>query len=147
MTEKKVDPSKLTDFEISLLIIERDTAQFKKERIDELLNMVGAAKGFEDAERKETPLEKPKEAKATLPELTFTILKWESQEGVKLGKYEVAHKGSNLVNQWQHAFNILRNNKAVINSRFHENGYTYGYWIFPEKYPDRIFRKKLGDKP
>jgi hypothetical protein len=85
-----------------------------------------------------------KEAKVALSELTFTILKWEAEEGTKLGKFEIAYKSNNLADQWQHVFNILRNNKAVINARFHENGYAFAYWVY-EKYPDRIFRKKLGE--
>lgn len=50
MTEKL----KLSDYEISMLIIERDTAQFKREKIDELLNQLGAEQGFNDAEKKPT---------------------------------------------------------------------------------------------
>jgi hypothetical protein len=41
-----IDLSKLTDFEISVLILERDVAQYRIERIDELLNKVGETKGF-----------------------------------------------------------------------------------------------------
>lgn len=92
--------------------------------------------------RQITKLTGPKEAKATLPELTFNILKWEAEEGAKLGKYEVAYQKANIPDKWQHGFNILRNNNALISKRFHENGYVYSYWIFPEKYVDRIFRKK-----
>jgi len=48
---KEADVSKLSDFEISILVIERDTAQFKAERIDELLNKVGEAKGYVKAQK------------------------------------------------------------------------------------------------
>jgi hypothetical protein len=27
-----------------------------------------------------------------------------------------------------------------------EKGYVYAYWVFPEKYTDRIFRKKLKEE-
>ena len=54
MNEKKaqVDVSKLSDFEISMLVIDRDTAQFRVERIDELLNKVGEAKGYVEAQKR-----------------------------------------------------------------------------------------------
>jgi len=49
----QVDVSKLSDFEISVLIIDRDTAQFRMNAIDELLAKVGEAKGFTEAAKKE----------------------------------------------------------------------------------------------
>lgn len=52
--EKKLDLSRLSDFEISTLVIERDCAAFRVERIDELLNAIGQAKGFEDAAKKDS---------------------------------------------------------------------------------------------
>ena len=55
MTALKIDFLKLTDFEISMLIIERDSSQFKVERIDELLNKVGQAKGFTEATKISSP--------------------------------------------------------------------------------------------
>jgi len=53
MSEKKrqIDVSSFTDFEVSVLVIERDTAQFRVERIDELLNKVGEAKGYVEAQK------------------------------------------------------------------------------------------------
>jgi hypothetical protein len=51
---EKLDFSKLSDFEIAMLLIERDCAAFRVERIDELLNDIGAAKGFEDAAKKDS---------------------------------------------------------------------------------------------
>jgi hypothetical protein len=90
--------------------------------------------------------EKQTDSKVVLPELTFTALKFDMEEGARLGKYEVAYKNKNLADPWQHAYNILRNNSAVINDRFHEQGYSYAYWIYPEKYEDRIFRMKLKEE-
>ena len=86
--------------------------------------------------------EKPK---TTLPEETFNILKWQVEKGNRLGEYEVAYKNQNILDSWQHCFNILKQNSAVIGNRFHEEGYGYAYWIYPEKYEDRIFRKKLNE--
>jgi len=86
--------------------------------------------------------EKPK---ATLPEETFNILKWENEKGSRLGDYQVAYKQQNIPDKWQHAYNILKANNSLIGNPFKEEGYVYRYWIFPEKYPDRIFRKKLSE--
>ncbi len=60
---------KLTDAEISHLIIERDTCQFKAQRIDELLNKIGEQQGFSDAEKKEP---------SPLPGSDFSALPWKS---------------------------------------------------------------------
>ena len=84
------------------------------------------------------------EVKAKIPEETFTILKWQSEKGSRLGEYEVAYKNQNVLDNWQHAFNILKQANAVIGNPFHLAGYQFRYWIF-EKYGDRIFRKKLGE--
>jgi hypothetical protein len=89
-------------------------------------------------------VEKPK-PKVVLSEKTFNILKWQVEKGNRLGEYEVAYKNQNILDSWQHCFNILKQNSAVIGNRFHEEGYGYAYWIYPEKYEDRIFRKKLNE--
>ena len=87
---------------------------------------------------------KVEKSKAVLPEATFN-LKWQVEKGNRLGEYEVAYKSQNILDNWQHCFNILKQNNAVIGNRFHEQGYEYAYWIYPEKYEDRIFRKKLNE--
>ena len=86
------------------------------------------------------------EAKATLSEDPFNILKWADEKGERLGDFQVAYKEQNIPEKWQHCFNILKANNSLIANRFHEKGYVYAYWIFPDKYPDRIFRKKLTEK-
>ena len=85
------------------------------------------------------------EVKPKILEETFTVLKWQSEKGSRLGDYEVAYKSQNVLDNWVHAFNILKANNSVIGNPFYEEGYQYRYWIFPEKYGDRIFRKKLGE--
>ncbi|MCS7123933.1 MAG: hypothetical protein NZ932_00735 [Candidatus Bathyarchaeota archaeon] len=85
------------------------------------------------------------EVKAKISEETFLILKWQSEKGSRLGDYEVAYKNQNVFENWQHCFNILKQNNAVIGNPFHEEGYRFRYWIYPEKYGDRIFRKKLNE--
>lgn len=84
--------------------------------------------------------------KPTVSEKVFNILKWQNEEGPILGPYEVAYKNQNILENWQHAYNILKANNSVIGNPFHMEGYQYRYWIYPEKYEDRIFRKKLNEK-
>jgi len=80
----------------------------------------------------------------SIPELTFNVLKWQAEKGAVLGDYEVAYRNQNILENWLHAFNILKANNSVISNPFHLEGYRYRYWIYPEKYDDRIFRKKLS---
>lgn len=72
-------------------------------------------------------------------ETTFTTLKFEPQEGARIGSYEVAYKRNNIPEKFTHAYNILRKNNAIISNRYYGNGYIYSYWLFGE---DRIFRQK-----
>jgi hypothetical protein len=83
--------------------------------------------------------------KPSVSEATFNLLKYQDEKGAKLNDYQVAYKSQNLADEWQHAFNILKQAKAVIASPFKPQGYLHRYWIY-EKYPDRIFRKKLEAK-
>jgi hypothetical protein len=83
--------------------------------------------------------------KPLLSEETFNVLKWQSEKGARIGDFEVAYKSQNALDNWQHAYNILKVNNAVIGNPFHEDGYVYRYWVY-EKYDDRIFRKKLSEK-
>jgi len=126
----QIDVSKITDFEISLLLLERDVSQYRVERFDDLLNKIGEAKGFAEAENKPASF---------VPEQTFLTLKWEPAKGERLGEFEVANKNSNLPDKWSHAYKILRQNNAVINSRYHAPNYEHSYWLYGE---DRIYRQK-----
>jgi hypothetical protein len=85
------------------------------------------------------------EEKPKIPEETFSILKWDDEKGERLGNFQTAYKNKNILENWQHAFNILKQNNAVIGNPFHLEGYQYRYWVYPEKYEDRIFRKKLSE--
>jgi hypothetical protein len=76
-------------------------------------------------------------------EITFTILKWDAQTGIKLGEFEVAYKASNIEDKWRHAHNILRNSNATIKTRYHGEGYCHSYWIYGQ---DKIYRQKLKPK-
>ena len=83
-----------------------------------------------------------KQAAAVL-EMNFTILKFETQQGAKLGEYEIAYKQSNLDDKWSQAYSILRNSNATIKDRYHGEGYQFSYWLYGE---DKIYRQKLKPK-
>ena len=134
---------KATDFEVSRLIIERDTCQYKKERIDELLNKIGEARGYVEAEKKASVAPEAKNEPAAVQETTFTILKFEQQTGAKIGEYEVAYKASNIEDKWTHAYTVLRNSNATIKDRYHGEGYEFSYWLYGA---DKIYRQKLEPK-
>lgn len=78
-----------------------------------------------------------------LSEKVFTILKWSKRNSEKLGEYEVAKRGENDPNAFNHAYNILKVNSATIKSHFSSKEWNYYYWIF-ENAPDLIFRKRRG---
>jgi len=102
----------------------RNAFQGAAEAIDAYINFLG----------------KPMEPTSFVKEETFTILKFEPAKGERLGEYEVAHKSSNLPDKWSHAYNILRQNNAVINSRYSEPNYQFSYWLYGE---NRIYRQRL----
>ncbi len=80
---------------------------------------------------------------AAVQELTFATLKFEAQQGSKLGDYEVAYKQNNLQDKWQNAHNILRDKNSTIKDRYHSEGYAYSYWLYGQ---DKIYRQKLKPK-
>jgi len=81
-----------------------------------------------------------KGAAVAVREETFTILKFEKQQGARIGEYEVAYKANNVEDKWVPAFNILRQNNATINNRYHGKGYEFSYWLYGEA---KIYRQKL----
>jgi hypothetical protein len=80
-----------------------------------------------------------------LTEDVFSILKWESGKGSKLGDFEAAYKTQNMPDNWQHAYNTLIANRATIKNHFSPEGFTHYYWLYPEKYTDRVFRKNRDE--
>lgn len=76
-------------------------------------------------------------------EINFTILRFEKQQSLKLGEYEIAYKQNNLDDKWRQAYNILRNNNATIKDRYQGEGYQYSYWLYGE---DKIYRQKIKPK-
>jgi len=84
---------------------------------------------------------------ASIGENVFQVLKWETGRGQRLGDFEVAYKAQNMPDRWQHAHNILKANNATIKDHFSPEGFTHYYWLYPDKYDDRIFRKKRSEGP
>jgi transcription termination factor Rho len=82
-----------------------------------------------------------KETETTaVKEETFSILKYEKQQGNRLGEFEVAYKAHNILDKWNHAYGILRQNNATINNRYHGPNYAYSYWLYGD---GKIYRQKL----
>lgn len=124
------------DFEISMLLIRRNSLQYELEQIDEFLNKIGEANALADAAQKAPA----KTQTAAVQEATFNILKFEPQKGAKLGDYEIAFKTNNLADKWAQAFNILRNNNATIQERYCGQGYNFSYWLYGS---GKIYRQEL----
>jgi hypothetical protein len=76
-------------------------------------------------------------------EINFSTLKFETQQGAKLGEYEIAYKANNIEDKWRPAYAILRNSNATIKDRYHGDTYAYSYWLYGE---DKIYRQKLKPK-
>lgn len=129
MSEEQIEQAKI-------LAGLRNAFQEAIENIDAYLNWLGQKQGFRDQK-------KPKQA--SIGENVFQALKWEAGKGSRLGDFEVAYKTQNMPDPWQHAYNILKANNSLIANAFKEEGYAYRYWIFPEKYTDRIFRQRLSE--
>jgi hypothetical protein len=109
---------------------------------DASLMLADAANEYIDSLAPPEVKEKSKTAVA-VQEVTFTTLKFEAQQGAKLGSFEVAYKQNNLQDKWQSAYNILRNSNATIKDRYHGESYQYSYWLYAE---DKIYRQKLKPK-
>lgn len=67
-----------SDYEISMLIIERDTCYTKAQAIDELLNRIGQAKGYQDAAEGTAKKPTSKPDTSGLPGTDVSKLPWKS---------------------------------------------------------------------
>lgn len=115
-------------------------------QVDFLVKLRDACMLMADAANEYIESMAPPEVKDQAPavqEVTFTTLKFEAQQGAKLGEFEIAYKHNNLEDKWRAAYNILRNCNATIKDRYHGDTYQYSYWLFAE---DRIYRQKLKPK-
>ena len=84
-----------------------------------------------------------KESMVAGKEENFTILKFEEQQGAKIGSYAVAYRNNNLEEKWIQAFNILRSNNSTIKDRYLGPGYQFSYWLYGQ---NKIYRQKLKPK-
>ncbi|MGA3289484.1 MAG: hypothetical protein ABSD42_04505 [Candidatus Bathyarchaeia archaeon] len=137
-----------SDFEVQMLIIERNCSNYRMEQIDELLNRIGEAKGLQDAAKAGEKTSKPSgPSPAAVQELAFTALKWDPQQGGKIGDYEIATKAGNDPAKWTAAHEILSEVKATIKDRYHGQGYQYSYWLYDSAFSkEKIYRQKHKDK-
>ena len=115
--------------------------EFRVKLRDASLMLADAANEYIDSLA--PPEIKAEKKQAAVLELNFTFLKFEAQQGAKLGEYEIAHKQNNLPEKWQSAYSILRNSNATIKDRYYGEGYQYSYWLYGE---DKIYRQKLKPK-
>ncbi len=76
-SEHKIDLSKLTDYDFSLLIVKRNVCQFEAEQLDELLNRIGETKGLTEP-TKQIPIAPTKNEAPLLSEADFDKLPWKS---------------------------------------------------------------------
>jgi hypothetical protein len=100
-------------------------------------------KHIEDKEKSSwDPTKRPSQKQETpaVAEQTFLCLKFEPQEGQKIGRYDVAYEPQNLPENWTYAMNVLKANNAVIEKRYHGPGYKFAYWLFGEH---KIYRQAL----
>ena len=83
----------------------------------------------------------PKEIKEeqAVNENTFLPLKFEPQQGAKLGSYEVAYKANNPEDKWTSAYNVLSKTNASIQARYHGKDYQFAYWLYGD---GKIYRQK-----
>jgi len=77
----------------------------------------------------------------------FLSLSWDESGGPKLGDFDVAYRDHNQPDPWQRAWNILKANNATLKDHYGPEGFSWFYWIYPEKYSDRIFRKRRQQEP
>lgn len=73
----------------------------------------------------------PKEEIVIVNENTFLSLKFEPQQGMKLGSFEVAFGVNNTpADKFKVAYEILNSAKATIKDRYHGNEYQFSYWLY-----------------
>lgn len=119
--------------QIEFLVKLRDASQMLAEATNEYIDSLAPPEVKEN-----------NKTSAAVQEINFSTLKFETQQGAKLGEYDIAYKANNLEDKWRPAYTILRNSNATIKDRYHGETYAYSYWLFGE---DKIYRQKLKPKP
>lgn len=87
----------------------------------------------------------PKEEKPVVNEETFLAHKFEPQQGIKLGVFEVSFKANSesTADKWQSAYDVLSKAHATIQERYRGQDYKFSYWLYGE---GKIYRQKLKEK-
>jgi hypothetical protein len=82
-----------------------------------------------------------REEKTIVNEETFLVLKFETQQGIKLGVFEVAFKANkdNPADKFTLAYDVLTTANATIKDRYHSKEYAFSYWLYGT---DKIYRQK-----
>jgi len=111
---------------VDALVRVRDGLRMAADAIDDYLQTFG-------------PKEKQPGQKTAVNEETFTSLKFEPQQGQKIGAYDVAYKANNVQENWVQAFNILKEVNATIKARYRGSEYQFSYWLYGE---GKIYRQK-----
>mgnify|MGYP001321366093 CR=1 FL=1 len=115
-------------------------------QVDFLIKLRDSSQQISDAANQLINSLAPPEVKAELAAVeqsTFSILKFEPQQGAKLGEFEIAKKENNQEDKWQLAHNILSSSNATIKDRYHGQDYQYSYWLYSQ---GTIYRQKLKPK-
>jgi hypothetical protein len=118
----------LSSKQVESLVKLRDALSMASESLNEYIDTLAPA------EAKKTP---------AVDESLFLILKFEPQQGAKLGDYEVSYKANNIEEKWIQAFKLLETSKATIQNRYHGKDYQYTYWLYGE---NKIYRQKMKEK-
>jgi len=69
------------------------------------------------------------------------FLTYKNYESPKLGKFQAADLKDNVPDRFQRVVNILKQNDAKIDNRYHGEGYNFSYWLYGD--PVRIYRQQL----
>jgi hypothetical protein len=111
-----------------------------KAEIEFLIKLRDGSQMIADATHEYLETFAPKDAPQSVSEETFSTLRFEHQEGERLGAYELATEKNNPSDKWDPAYKILKNVNATIQRRYFGEGYAYSYWLYGE---GRIYRQKL----
>ncbi len=113
-------------------------------QVEFLVKLRDASQMLADAANEYLETLAPKEIKQenAVAEETFTVLKFEGQQGAKLGAFEIANKQNSDAAKWQIASDILNKASATIKDRYHGKTYAYSYWLYGE---GKIYRQKLKE--
>ena len=123
-------------------VLNQSTRKVKRmSEIDFLVKVRDGATMIADACQERLEKLGPKEARQTLAvkEETLTTLKFEDQEGAKIGSYQVAYEKNNIPEKFNTARNILQQSNATINARYYGPEYEFTYWLYGS---GKIYRQR-----